>query len=204
MRSVVLWGIVFLAGCASGSGVGGSLDNPTIQRVGATTIAPGGQLTRYQSFAYFDDPVVVREAVEAPWAQVWSVLPLAFRQESLEPDLIDPETRTVGVSRTEWVRRLGEQRLSTYLDCGSTTTGSPLAVQARVQASIVSRLTPVDSASTEIALRLEAVAFPFEAAAGRVQSCTSTGVLEHNIIFRVKDRLGRGVGPGTAVSASSP
>ena len=158
---------------------------PAIRTVGATSITAGGQ--GYGSVRYFEEPVVVREVVEAPFAEVWSALPQAYRQEGVEPDLIDPETRTIGVSRTEWVRRLGELRLSTFLDCGRTTTGSPLADHSRVQASIVSRITATDSASIEIAIRLEAIAFPFEAAAGRVQSCTTTGLLEQNIIFRVTE-----------------
>lgn len=138
------------------------------------------------------------ETLSAPQAIVWPLLIQAYRAEGLEPDGADPASGILTLSRDEWSGARNGLPLSAYLDCGSSSTGRALADDARVVTSIASQVVAGEVGTSRVTVRLDAVAYPFDASSGQSRSCTTLGTLERDIVDRVRVELdaGRvGLGP---------
>jgi len=161
------------------------------------------------SVSYVEEPVLVQSTVAATGAEVWPLLLDAFRAEDLTPDGLDAESMLVSVSRVEWS---GERRgvpLSTYLDCGLSSTGRSLADGARIVAAVTAQVQEEGSENSRVTLRMDAVAFPLGESGERARGCTTTQALEKAVIGHVEGALRpeatqSDVTPGPAGTTTAP
>jgi hypothetical protein len=182
--------VAFLCGCASGTASSGDLlTQPRIRTVLAGSVTsenPGGAT---ETIRYIEDPVIIRETVPGTVLETWNLLLDSWSAQGLVPDQIDQVTRTLSVSRFDLQREWDGVPISTYLDCGLSSTGRPLADDTPIRASIIARIGEAGTASAQISMRFEGVAYPSNAAAGLAQDCYTTGELEHALMARVHDAL---------------
>lgn len=207
MRFSVLFVLLFLGGCATGArSVEDILTQPRIRTVSATSAGESNQGSSPEVIRYVEDPVIIREDLASPVPVVWDQLLQRYSEESLIPDQLDESTRTLAVSRFELRGEFRGTPVGTFLDCGLSSTGRPLAESARIQATIISRVSPIGAAASQISTRFEAVAFPSGASGGRVQDCYTTGELERMLVGRVRSALGEEEASrvGTASPSSAP
>lgn len=110
-----------------------------------------------------------------------------FPESGVEPG----DGGQVGVHGVSLTRRLATAPLATYLDCGTSSTGGPLANDSRVTASFVTVLRPAgDGSRSVVATRIDAVAAPLEAGMGRsAVRCATTGVFEAEVLAHARDVL---------------
>ncbi|MGE0554002.1 MAG: hypothetical protein AB7R55_11285 [Gemmatimonadales bacterium] len=125
--------------------------------------------------------VMVPGSIDSAWVALEATLdqlgvPVAFR---------DREAGEIGTPQAKLFRRLGKERLSTYLRCGSGMTG-PNADSYAVYLSLVVFVDEV--AGGEVAIRPYIAAFAVDVAGGRNDPlpCTTTGRLEKRIGNEVK------------------
>lgn len=196
--------LLLLGGCAvGGRSMEDILTQPRIRTVSATSAGEANQGSRAEVIRYVEDPIIIREDLSSPVSEVWEQLLLGYADEGLVPDQLDESTRTLAVSRFEMRTEFAGTPVSTFLDCGLSDTGRPMAASARIQATIISRLSPIGMDASRISTRFEGVAFPSGATGGRAQDCYTTGELERLLVGRVRSALGEEQGPtGSTVSPS--
>lgn len=188
MNRIFLLFVFSVLGCATAKmGEVDLLGTPQIRTVMAGARAGDG--TGPATIRYVDEPIVVEEVVRAPREEVWPLLLDAYRAEGLAPDGVDPVSGIVSLSRVEWSRERDGLPLSAFLDCGLSGTGRPMADDARIVSAIISQVAARGTDATGVAIRFEAVAFPFDASGGRVRGCTTTGELERAIVARIQAAL---------------
>lgn len=186
---------LFLLGCSTASpSPGGLADMPSIRTVTVGSVSSAGDAGN-RTIRFEDDPIVIRRTLEAPPREVWPLLLDAYRAQGLVPGEWDVETLTLATAPREVSREWEGEPLQRFLDCGSSTTGRPLADDSRVSFAMASQLSGDPQGPTELLSRLEAVAFPFEAGPGRAQTCRSTGEMERRIVERVRAALGSPAAP---------
>lgn len=187
----VLLLLLTLSACATSTGDQGDLmGGPRIRTVALPAIAgDGGTVPGSSIIRYVDDPVVVRELIQAHPDSAWSQLLTAYRAEGLIPDGIDQERHLVSTSRFEWSRERGGLPLSSYLECGVSTSGGPLANRAQIIGSIVSQVTGEGERTSAVSSRFEAFAVPLEGGTGRAEDCMTTGLFEQEILGRIRESL---------------
>ena len=175
-------------GCATSGGLEDDImGRPRIRSVSTPSLAQDGGLMPGQStVTYMEDPVVVRRLIHLPMEEAWPRILDAYRAEGLVPDGIDVDRRLISLSRFEWSRVRGGLPLSTFLECGMSSTGGPLADGARIIGSIISQVSDEGESAVDVVVRFEAYALPFEGSAGRAQDCATTGVLEEEILRRIQ------------------
>jgi hypothetical protein len=206
--------ILALSGCATSGGIDDDImGRPRIRSVSTPSLAQDGGLMPGQStVTYVEDPLVVRRLIHLPMEEAWPRILDAYRAEGLVPDGIDVDRRLISLSRFEWSRVRGGLPLSTFLECGVSSTGGPLADGARIIGSIISQVSDEGESAVDVVVRFEAYALPSEGSAGRAQDCVTTGVLEEEILRRiqgggaalVQDDLNRDPGIPTSDPGSSP
>jgi hypothetical protein len=184
MRVLALLVLISLTACAtSGSSEDDIFGRPRVRTViGAGSSTSGGSRSGSGTITYLEEPVIIRELIQRPADEVWPPLLGAFDDADLAPDQMDPSRRIVSLSRFELSRERKGLPLSTYLDCGLSTLGSPLANSSRVVASIIAQGSEEAVATSQLKIRFEAYALPFEGGGGRAQDCVTTGWLEREII----------------------
>jgi hypothetical protein len=180
--------ILALTGCATSGGIDDDImGRPRIRSVSTPSLAQdGGVMPGHSTVTYVEDPIVVRRLIQLPVEEAWPRILDAYRAEGLVPDGIDLDRRLISVSRFEWSRVRGGLPLSTFLECGVSSTGGPLADGARIIGSIVSQVSDEGESTVDVVIRFEAYALPFEGSAGRAQDCVTTGVLEEEILRRIQ------------------
>jgi hypothetical protein len=151
---------------------------------------------------YEEDPIVIREDVNGSVSEVWDLLIRAYGEEGLTPDQMDEASRTLSVSRFELRRERSGVPMTAYLDCGLSSTGRLLAENARIQATIISRVSLAGTSASQVSTRFEGVAFPADATGGRAQDCYTTGAWERDIVDRIREALGEDT--SSAPMAPSP
>lgn len=122
---------------------------------------------------------VSEDTVPAPADSLWVDLPKIYHDLGVEDVGQDPSQWTFGNAGFTIRRRLGGKRLSHYLRCGSTMTGS-VADQYDVHMSILTQLQPLPSGSTLVRSSLQATAIP-RSHSGNTVECSTTGKLEESI-----------------------
>lgn len=182
-----------LLGCASSSPEVDLLGGPQIRTVTTGAGSPGGgDVTRGMSIRYVDDPILVEDIVGGAPTQVLPLLLDAYRIEGLTPDGMDLETGIVSVSRAEWSEQRNGLPVSTFLDCGPSSTGRPLADDAGIVLALAAQVKEEGPDVSRVTVRLDAQAFPQTSLGGRAQDCTTTGVLERALIGHVQTALAPG------------
>lgn len=116
----------------------------------------------------------------APVEQAWAALPAAYAALGITPaGVLDPDARRYGAGPVT-VRRIRGERLSRFVDCGSTMS-IPNADSYAVTFRIVTQLIPDATGATRVQTVLEATARPRDTA-GNTVDCTSTGYAERLIV----------------------
>lgn len=128
-----------------------------------------------------DETRVRRDTLYAEPDALWQAAPNVYRSLGLPVEVRDPEERALGSGAVVLNRRLGDTRLSRYLDCGRNITGAR-ADQAQVTLEVVTQIVPLEGESGAF-LRsgVTAVAEP-RSMSGNASRCTSTGRLERAIV----------------------
>ncbi|MGW8268822.1 MAG: hypothetical protein ACWGSQ_20820 [Longimicrobiales bacterium] len=185
MRSAVVALVVLVVGCSTGPspdpmigpGVQGpASDNPT--GTGGEFRLPADMVT-----ASLDVPAAPEEA--------WPALKQVFEELKIPMREVSEPTRTVRNLRFVVSRRLGGERLSTYLDCGRSASG-PNADTYRLQLEIASRVVAVGSGQSRIDTELTGVGMNMEGTSNNRVLCTSNHQLELRIAAGVREIVGGG------------
>jgi hypothetical protein len=162
---------------------------PTTVRLTDNANAVYGDMTYY-----FEDNVVVSEIPATP-NDAWAHLLTAYEAVGLEPSIQDVASLTVGVQEARVSRRLGDQRISTYLSCGRDMTGN-LADRATIRVWMITRLRAVADDRTEVRTELTANATDNDGTSRSVRPCSSNHRLEAFIANHVADGISRDANPG--------
>lgn len=120
---------------------------------------------------------------------LWGVLPGAYQDLALDLAVYDSTLMVIGNTGLQVNRgRLGEARVSRYLNCGTDPMGSALADRYNVRISVVSRVR--DAGPEGSVLETEVSGDAAQRAVSSVAvSCASTGVLEEAVANAAKMRL---------------
>lgn len=170
-----------LAGCASG---------------GATvTPAGGGAPTRVISPVFETsseviinpDVATVRLAIPAAPARAYQALQVAYADLGIPVKMSDPAKFTAGNLRFETSRRLGNEPLSTFFQCGSALGGTPLADIYRMRINVTATVFPAADGS-ELQTTATATARNPEGSSRDPVVCHSTGRLETHLANLVRLR----------------
>jgi hypothetical protein len=190
LKRFLVLAVLPLLGCASSGGEADLLGVPQIRTVTAGSGSTGGgEVTRGMAIRYVDEPVLVEDLVGGTREEVLPLLLDAYRAEGLTPDGMDPESGIVSVSRAEWSRERNGLPLSTFLDCGPSSTGRLLADDAQIVSAIATQVRGEGAGVSRVTVRLDAQAFPLSNLGGRARGCTTTGVLERAILAHIQTAL---------------
>lgn len=120
--------------------------------------------------------------IAAPLQAVWHILPIAFDSLGLQLSLVDPKRHVMGNEGIKVRARLGKERLSTYLECGTTQVG-PNADSYEVFLTVLTDLRPVksDSTRTTVTVNLSAAAKPLQFSQD-YSRCSSKATFERKLI----------------------
>jgi hypothetical protein len=119
--------------------------------------------------------------------RVWSIIRTVYDTLGIQVTTFDPAGRSIGNPNLKARRRLGDARLSKYLNCG-TTQGGPSADSYEVQLSVMTSAQPKSAEATSILTTVDGRARPITISSEFTQ-CASTGALEAQIVELVKARL---------------
>ncbi|HET7275837.1 MAG TPA: hypothetical protein VFI91_11785 [Longimicrobiaceae bacterium] len=164
--------LVAVSGCASSSGH----TLITGQTPASTQVtAPTGNY----DFRTTNEARMSSHWVESPADEIWSRLPMIYDALSLEAGVVDAETHIYGTRGARVDSRIGGERISEFLDCGQTPTGTPAANIYSVRITAMTGLEEV-SGGTMVRTQVVGQAQP-RSTSGSTVRCTSTGDLEELI-----------------------
>lgn len=133
--------------------------------------------------------------ISAPAKTLWGVLPGAYQDLALDLAVYDSTLMVIGNPGLQVQRgRLGEARVSRYLNCGTDPMGSALADRYTVRISVVSRVRETGAGASVLETEVSGDAAQ-RAVSSVAVSCASTGVLEEAVANAAKMRLA-GMTPG--------
>lgn len=168
--------LLLLAGCAGGSGGSGGRSSapagppPRVDQVGTS-----GYDVRIS-----DDGRSASVTLKATPEAAWTGLLAAYQKLGIPVTSTNSASRTLGNPSFDVRRRLGDQPLSRYLDCGTNLSGV-IANSYRVELSVSSSLTPAAGGETVLETRVAASAVSPQGASSGPVRCASTGRLETDI-----------------------
>lgn len=170
-----VWAATLLAACASGA-ADGDIRTPSERTISISTpdnaVNADIRMTR--------DEYLARDALLAPRDAVWAAVADAFEEVGLPAPQLDETRWTASVENHVVRRRLGDQRLSRYLECGSGMTGA-YADERRIYMTVTMQLQEGETAEeTTIMTRVTAVAEQPSGVSGTM-SCSSRGSLEQTL-----------------------
>lgn len=127
--------------------------------------------------------------IAAPPARAFQALKAVYDELGIPPGTHDPATGRYGNTDFYKSRRLGNEALSTYLNCGESFTG-PVANNYRIYMSLLSVIRSDGKGASELETAFTAQAQNMEGSSGDRISCGSTGRLEEHIRKGVLLKLG--------------
>jgi hypothetical protein len=133
---------------------------------GAMTIAP-------------DNGSIVA-VVAAPLDVVWRRLPVAFDSVAVPLSLIDPKGHLIGNEGFKVRAKLGKERLSTYLECGTTQVG-PNADSYEVHLTVMVKAEASGADRTKVTVNVTAAAKPLQFSQD-YSRCSSKTALERKLL----------------------
>jgi hypothetical protein len=167
--------LALVAGCASGSGGGGSIPTARTEEERIHLDAPsGGNFT----LRLTHDASGYADTVALASGPAWAALMRAYTNLGMPISASFPEKHLLGTGPFRVHRRLGGQALSQYLDCGSSITGDN-ADQYEVTLRVVSEIEPAGAQSivrTQLAATAVAVG-----SSNSLLHCSSKHTLERRI-----------------------
>ena len=132
---------------------------------------------------FFNEPGVEARTVGLPLIEVWAAMTGVFEELEIPAEHYNESLFEIGNAGYR-AKRIEDERMSNYLDCGNSLTG-PKANEYDVTLFILTRLTPVSSDSTVIETTIDANARPRATSGGSVH-CTSKGEVERRIAVLVQ------------------
>ena len=129
-------------------------------------------------------PVVVRASREITYKAANAVL----TELKIPVTTQDPAFRVLGSGSARMIRKLGRERLSAYLNCGSGMSGSH-ADGWRVTMAVFVWLEPVTATETRIRVGMLAGAQDVEGVSKDPVACGSTGVFETFLGAEIQKRV---------------
>ena len=154
------------SGSSPGSGIATpserivAMDNQAVYR---TTVQPNAKVLI---------PVAPSRAFEAVRA--------VYEELGVPTGTYDPATGRVGNTSFWKTRKLGNESLSTYLNCGESFSGS-IADTYRIYISLISAVRPDGTGASELETAFSAQAQNMDGAASDKVACGTTGRLEERI-----------------------
>lgn len=132
----------------------------------------------------------VRDSIlPASRASVWAALPSVFETLEMDTPTVDAASLMIGNPRYRPRRRIGGERLSRHLDCGSGP-GGDYADRYQVTIYLMVQLGSPPGGGTMVRTTLDASARPRDVAGSAVH-CGSRGSLERRIVELILENLGR-------------
>lgn len=179
-RPVLLLVVAGTAACASsGSSPSAGVGIPTErtvavddQNVYRTTVLPNA-----------------KAPVPASPARVFEAVKAVYDELGIPPGTNDPATMRFGNADFWKSRRLGNEAMSAYLNCGESFTG-PVANNYRIYISLLSKVHPDGKGGSELETAFSAQAQNMEGSSGDRIPCGSTGRLEERIRKSVLLKIG--------------
>ena len=117
--------------------------------------------------------------------KAWAAYPAVFGELGIPPGIVDEKQHVFGNAGTKIRNSLGRQRLSKYLECG-TTAGMSNADTYDVIVRVVSQVVPADAGLASLRTQVEATAHA-NAVSGASVRCVSTGALEDRIAHMLSE-----------------
>lgn len=115
----------------------------------------------------------------------WSAYPTVFGELGIPPGIVDQKQHVFGNAGIKMRGSLGHQRLSRYLECG-TTAGLPNADTYDVLVRVVSQVVPADAGHASLRTQVEGSAHSSGDSGSSVR-CVSTGALEARIAHMMSE-----------------
>ena len=178
-----------VSACASsGSSVAtGKAAPATVERTIVQSVDPGSNRSGSDMSLVRDMRPDVHDVAASPDV-VWSALPLALSDLGLSGGPMVGQTRTFVTKGPRLRRVLNKVPLSRYLDCGTTSAGSPGAETYLIQLQITSTVVP-NGSGAQLRSQVRAQGTATEGTSTGLIDCTSTGELEKRLAQAVDDHL---------------
>lgn len=178
-RPCLLLLLASTASCASSTARGPDLGLPTER----TVAVDDRNVYRTTVLANSKAPIAA-----AP-SRAFEALKVVYEELGIPPGTNDPATGRVGNPDFWKSRRLGNEAMSAYLNCGESFTG-PVANNYRIYISLVSMIRPDGKGASELETAFAAQAQNMEGSSGDRIACGSTGRLEERIRKSVLLKVG--------------
>ena len=135
------------------------------------------------------DDLTQVDSLPAPPAKAQEALVRAYEAVGFRSLLVNPATGLVAVADTVVRSAFARQPMSRFVSCGATISG-PRADQDRISLSVVTHVKPGTTTGwSRVETRVVATATDTQGTGGR-QGCTTTGLLEAQILEAARKTLG--------------
>ncbi|MEP7085796.1 MAG: hypothetical protein ABI884_00560 [Gemmatimonadota bacterium] len=176
--------VLVLCACGSSGGTRATTETPDIRQSNGFTrleTPNGGSLIIdwQHEHTYEETPLLV--GVD----KAWSAFPTVFGELGIQPGIVDQKQHVFGNAGFKVRGSIGRQRLSRYIDCG-TTAGMSNADTYDVIVRIVSQVVPADAGLASLRTQVEASAHA-SAISGSNVRCVSTGQLEERVAHMMSE-----------------
>ena len=157
---------------------------------GGTPMDQQVPIIRDRNYVQKVDTLGIEGIVPAPAARVWEVVPAVLADLGLKINFLEPETKRIGSCYQKIRVRLGNESLSTFVDCGDSR-GLPNADRYEVALTVLVTVTPTSATTTKIYTFLLGVGLDGSGTASARLWCFSRGALEDRIRAALEDRIRR-------------
>ena len=179
-RTLMVLVVVSIWGCASStSGTGMPASAPDVR-----VVTPGGEKVLATGSTAVVEGVAT---VDAPVDKVWAALVPAYDSLAIPLTAIDPAAHVIGNGGFIVHRKLGNARLSQYINCGSAQ-GGPSADSYEINLQVTTSLAPASSTSTVVTTRVNAAGKP-ASLSGEYMPCATTGGLETRLVRLIEAQV---------------
>lgn len=172
---------LFSLACASG--------NPESPRVGEREtdlniqLQRGGENLSLRTIAHVD---VVHDTLSGSAGDLFSLLPTLYNDLEIPISTVNAEAKTLGALEVRARSDFAGQRVSRWLDCGSSITGD-IADQREVYITALTQIEPLEEArGSGISVHVKGYAVQ-AARAGNRTGCRTRGRLERLVITRLRE-----------------
>lgn len=179
-RTLFALAVVSILGCAS-STPGGLVptSGPDVR-----VVTSGGEKVLASGSTVVVEGVAT---VAAPIDKVWAALVPSYDSLAIPLTAIDPAAHMIGNGGFIVHRKLGNARLSQYINCGNAQ-GGPSADSYEINLSVTTSLAAAQSAGTVVTTRVNAVGKP-ASLSGDYMPCATTGGLETRLVRLIEAQL---------------
>lgn len=171
-------GLLLTAACAAGP------SGSTVAPTGPTTFtvntgAPAAR--RSVEVVLKADNTVTTRMLDATAGEAWAAAEEVYLSLGIPVTLRDEEQKILGNNRFAPGRRLLDQRLSRFLNCGTDQQGTSIADTYRVTMEVRTQVSATADGRSEIHTTLSGNALPRSGTRITAVNCTSNGLLEQRI-----------------------